>query len=96
MGSTATGSSVYSLERLARSLDVAPHRERYCSYEKSYKHSEAALIGAREFVERDIAKGLLMQILEEWLQTDLIGEKEYQQAQDSVYARTHPANRWKR
>lgn len=48
-----------------------------CSYEKAYGYSEAAIIAAREFVDRDITKVLLSRVLEEWLQTDLIHEEEY-------------------
>lgn len=63
-----------------------------CSFEKVYKYPEAAVIAAREFVDRDVTKWLLSRMLEEWLQTDLIREEEYQQAQESVYAGTHPAS----
>lgn len=63
-----------------------------CTYEKSYKYSQAALSAAREFVDRDITKVLLAGVLEEWLQANLVFEEEYQQAQEFLYLETHPAN----
>lgn len=65
-----------------------------CSYEKAYRYPEVAMVAAREFVDRDITKVLLAQVLNEWVQAGKIQTEEYQKIQASIYRGTHPATHW--
>jgi len=69
-------------------------QEKTCIFEKAYQTPTEALVAAREFVERDITKAVLSQVLAQWLGRGKIKFEEYLKLLKSVYRATHPASYW--
>jgi len=65
-----------------------------CAFLKAYQTPTEALVAAREFVERDITKAVLSQVLAQWLGRGKIKFEEYLKLLKSVYRATHPASYW--
>lgn len=62
-----------------------------CTYEKIYKTAAEALYAAREFVNRNGIKAVLLAILEEWVELGKLESEEHLNLLESLYSATHPA-----
>ncbi len=65
-----------------------------CTFDKAYRTPSEALSAAKEFVDRDITKCVLSQVLAQWLEVRNIKFEEYLKLLKSVYSATHPASYW--
>lgn len=62
-----------------------------CTYEKTYKTAAEALCAARNFVNRDGIKAVLLAVLQEWVELGKLESEEHLNLLESLCSTTHPA-----